>query len=116
MRIPTIPYSLAAKIHSEGYCCINGYLRLCQARNESVPAMARFIEISPDTLWYHYRQLEQGKNKCMNWSTCLTPIITELEAIKKAPKKEPLWGDALSTSDAPSSRDNTKPQDPTKAR
>ena len=71
---------LIAKIHSEGYCCLNGYLGLCRARGETPQAMAEFIGVSPDAIWHHYRRLKQGKIPCQQHSDCLTPIV---EAIQK---------------------------------
>lgn len=75
---------LVARIHSEGYCCLNGYLGLCQARGEKPADMAEFIGVSPDTIWHHYRRLKQGKVTCQTRSDCLTPII-EVVQKEKAP-------------------------------
>ena len=74
---------LVARIHAEGYCCLNGYLRLCRARDEPVPAMAENIGVSPDALWYHYRKLAEGKRPCQKQSECMSTIIQEIEAEKK---------------------------------
>lgn len=70
--------NIYATIHSEGYCCLAGYLRLCRARGETVPAMAANFGISPHNLWHHYRRLEKEKLKCQNFSDCLQPIIDEI--------------------------------------
>lgn len=72
---------LIAKISSEGYCCLNAYLRLCKARGESVKDMAANIGMSPDALWYHYRKME-GENPpvCQRFSDCMDEVITGIEA------------------------------------
>lgn len=75
---------LVARIHSEGYCCLNGYLRLCKARGEKPAEMADNIGMSADTLWYRYRKLDEGKIKCQKRGDCMTPIIDEI-AKEKAP-------------------------------
>lgn len=77
---------LLAKIYSEGYCCLNGYLRLCKARGEKVRGMAENIEISTDALFHHYRRLEKGKIPCQGFSDCLGPVIKEIENEKKPPE------------------------------
>ena len=46
---------LRGKILNEGYCCINGYLRLCKARGENATAMAKNLNISPAIVQYHFR-------------------------------------------------------------
>ena len=74
---------LIAKITSEGYCCIPGYLRLCKARGESAVDMAKNLEISPDTVWYHQRKGES----CKNYSDCMKDVIDEIE--KNPPVKAP---------------------------
>ena len=78
---------LAAKIASEGYCCMYGYLTLCKARGETVIAMAKNIDISPDALWYHYRKLEKKdpQPSCQSRAECLTHIVNEILDEKKGP-------------------------------
>ena len=70
---------LIAKVASEGYCCIHGYLRLCKARDETPKAMAENIGMSPDTIWYHYR----NPPACQKQMTCMAPIIQIIENEKK---------------------------------
>lgn len=76
---------LIAKITSQEYCCLHGYLRLCRARGETVKDMAANIGMSQDTLWYHYRKLDGTANPpiCMRVSDCMNPVITEIEDEKK---------------------------------
>lgn len=64
-----------AKVLSEGYCCIPGYLRLCKARGENVTEMAKNLNVSPDTIWYHQRKSE----KCQGFSDCMGKQIEEIE-------------------------------------
>ena len=79
---------LTAKIASEGYCCLNGYLRVCAARGESVVEMAANIEQSPHTLWYHYRKLREGKLPCLKHGDCMQPLLDEW-AKENPPKRVP---------------------------
>lgn len=76
---------LIAKVNSEGYCCLNAYLRLCRARDETVKEMAKNINISPDALWYHYRKLDSTTRGpvCQRFSECMNPVITIIEDEKK---------------------------------
>jgi len=74
---------LIAKIHSEEYCCLYGYLKLCKARGEKVVDMADNIGISPDALWYHYRRLEVGAVQCSRLSNCMKPLIEEIKGEPK---------------------------------
>lgn len=70
---------LFSKISSEGYCCFHGYLRLCKARGESAPSMAKWLGMHRYTLYYHYRALKQGKRPCQKISWCLLPVIEVIE-------------------------------------
>ena len=79
---------LLAKIYSEGYCCLNGYLRLCKARGETASGMAENIGISPHTLWYHQRKLTQGKLTCHKTPDCLDTVIVQIQAEKIPPKQD----------------------------
>lgn len=74
---------LIAKVMSEGYCCIPGYLRLCKARGEAVADMAKNLDVSPDTIWYHARK----NTPCQGYSDCMQEQITAVEAIPKASGK-----------------------------
>lgn len=71
--------NLQAKILSEDYCCLHGYLRLCKARGEKVPNMAEWIGMHRYTLYYHYRALAQGKRPCLKLQNCLLPVVATLE-------------------------------------
>ena len=77
---------LLAKIQSDGYCCLKGYLELCRARGQNSVDMGRFIGISEHTLWYHYRRLDAGKMTCKRFADCLQPVIKEIQDEKKAPE------------------------------
>lgn len=74
--------SLKSKIYSEGYCCLYGYLALCQARGETVENMAKNIGMSKDIIWYHLRKFKDeavpNPPKCMRIKDCLDPVIQEL--------------------------------------
>lgn len=74
---------LIAKIASEGYCCIPGYLRLCKARGEETKAMAANLNVSPDTLWYHLRKNAQ----CQGFADCMKGVIDEIEAARSTEPK-----------------------------
>lgn len=71
--------SVLAKIHSEGYCCLKGYLGLCRARGESAQGMAENLSISPDAIWHHYRRLKQGAHTCQGLKDCLQPVIDAIQ-------------------------------------
>lgn len=71
---------LMAKIYSEGYCCLSGYLRLCKARGETSIGMAENIGVSKFTIWHHERRLRDGKISCQKRGDCLCNIIQEIEA------------------------------------
>jgi hypothetical protein len=70
---------LAAKVSSEGYCCLHGYLRLCRARGENPRNMAEFMGLHRYTLYYHLRALKKGERPCQKYSSCMLPIIEEIE-------------------------------------
>ncbi len=70
---------LLAKIHSTGYCCLKGCLELRRANGESAYALAEDLDVSPDTIWHHYRRLKQGKLTCQQQKNCLAPVIAETE-------------------------------------
>lgn len=75
--------ALLPKIAAEGYCCVNGYLRLCQARGESRKSMCENLALSRDTLSHNYQMLAKGKRPCMKFSDCMEPIIREILDEKK---------------------------------
>lgn len=77
--------NLAAKVASEGYCCINGYLRLCKARNEKVPDMAKWIGLHRYTIYYHYRELAANRRPCMKQGDCMSPLISEITLSSQNP-------------------------------
>ena len=81
---------LLAKIHSEEYCCLKGYLGLCAARNETAKNMAKNINISVDTIWYHYRQDRKGKINCQRLVECLSDTIEIIKAEKILPEQDSL--------------------------
>lgn len=71
---------LSAKVASEGYCCLNGYLRLCKLRGETAEGMAKNIGMSPDTIWYHYRKLPTVNGAvCQKQMECMKPVIDIIE-------------------------------------
>lgn len=72
---------LSAKIVSEGYCCLNGYLRLCRLRGENANGMAKNIGMSPDTIWYHYRKLDRKNGPvCQKQTDCMGPVLEIIAA------------------------------------
>lgn len=73
---------ILAWVYSNDYCCLAGYLGLCQARGETVKGMAEASGMSEDTIWYHLRKQRAGCVPCEGKSDCLTPII---EDMKKGP-------------------------------
>lgn len=80
--------NIQAKIQSEGYCCIKGYLGLCKAREEKVPDMAENIGLSKHTIYYHIRKGAE----CQKQQTCMQQIIHEVEKLvadEKAAFKPP---------------------------
>ena len=74
---------LEAKVASEGYCCVNGYLRLCKARGESTPAMADWLGLHRFRVYHYLREMKKGNCKCMNRSDCLNSIIEEINQEKE---------------------------------
>lgn len=70
---------LFPKIAAEGYCCVGGYLRLCEARGESRKAMCENLGLNHKTLAHHYQKLAKGGHQCQKYSECLEPIIAELK-------------------------------------
>ena len=75
--------SLIARVYSEGYCCMHGYLTLCQARGETPKSMAANLNFSEKTLRYHFLRMKKGERPCQNKSDCLSPLIEEFK-IEKA--------------------------------
>lgn len=90
---------LIARVGSEGYCCLNAYLRLCRARGESVKDMAINIQMSPDTIWYHYRKLAAGTGdhpKCQKILGCMDEVVSSIEAdavLKRLSEVKPVASD-----------------------
>lgn len=66
-------------VYSEGYCCLNGYLRLCKARGETVKGMAENIGFTKLAIWYHYRELNAGRRPCAGHCDCMDGLIKEIE-------------------------------------
>lgn len=85
-------FRLMPKVASEGYCCINGYLRLCRARGETKKSMAEFLGISFWTIKYNYRCLKRGEHKCQNYSDCLSPVIEDIERSRGGSLDDPQSG------------------------
>ena len=73
--------SVKIKVFGEGYCCLHGYLRLCQARGETRKGMAKNIKMSHWAISYNLRALAQGKRPCQVHSDCMIPIIQEVEKL-----------------------------------
>ena len=80
MKKIAIELSLQEKVYSEGYCCMYGYLTLCEARGETPVGMGKNIDAKPHTIRHHYRCLRKGERTCDKKPDCMSPII---EAIKK---------------------------------
>lgn len=71
--------NLYAKILSEGYCCLHGYLRLCAARGEKRRDMAKFIGVHKRTIYLHYEAMKKGNRPCTKQGDCMLPIISQIE-------------------------------------
>ncbi len=69
---------LLARIYSEGYCCLHGYLELCRRRGETPVSMGENIGLPAHTIRHHYRQSKKGKRVCENKPDCLCAVINEL--------------------------------------
>ena len=74
---------LTARVISEGYCCIRGYLGLCKARGEKPKDMAKNLGTSPDTIWRHYR----WDRPCEQRKDCMQVIIKTVEELIADEKK-----------------------------
>jgi len=81
--------AILPKIAAEGYCCVRGYLRLCEARGEKRKDMCNHLALVPDTLAYNYQMLAKGKRICMHYSDCMEPIIEEILKDKKGDRSPP---------------------------
>ena len=73
---------LLPKILNEGYCCLYGYVKLCQARNQTVKDMAEFLNVSPHLIWRQIRLIKQGTQKCQGISQCDKALIEEISLMK----------------------------------
>lgn len=73
-----------ARIASDDYCCLYGYLRLCLARGQDAASMAEYTGVHINTVRYHLRRMKDEKIKCQKRGiNCLIPDILEIE--KKGP-------------------------------
>ena len=70
-------------VYSEGYCCLHGYLELCKARGEKVKDMAPNIGFTKLALWYHYRELKNGRRPCAGHCDCMKSLIEEIKQEKQ---------------------------------
>jgi len=71
-------HNIHAKIASEGYCCMYGFLSLCKARGQTPSTMMPFLGLSRLTFYYHDKKLKNGVYTCSGKSDCLKPIIEEI--------------------------------------
>jgi hypothetical protein len=76
---PSRAHGLLARIYSEGYCCVYGYLNLCRARGETPATMGEYIGLPAHTIRHHYRCEKEGKRSCENKPDCLAPVIAEIK-------------------------------------
>jgi hypothetical protein len=76
---PPANLSLLDKVYSEGYCCMYGYLTLCEARGETPKQMGENLSVLPHTIRHHYRCLRKGERSCENKPDCLGPVIAEIK-------------------------------------
>ena len=76
---------LFSKILSEGYCCLHGYLRLCEARGENKREMAKFIGVHKRTIYLHFQAMREGDRPCAKQSDCMLSLIQEIEASSALP-------------------------------
>lgn len=71
-------HNIHAKIASEGYCCIWGYLKLCEVRGQKPADMMPFLGLSRLTFYHHKRKLDNGVYSCERKPDCLADTIEEL--------------------------------------
>jgi hypothetical protein len=74
--------ALLPKILSEEYCCIYGYISLCQARGQTVKSMALYLGVSKDSIWRKQREIKTGTRACQKTEDCLKPVIQTLQKEK----------------------------------
>jgi len=84
----SLGHSLRARILSEGYCCVYGYLELCRARNETPTGMGENIGLPAHTIRHNYRCLKKGNRACANKPDCLKPTIEEILLNPPAPREK----------------------------
>lgn len=69
---------LLPKILSEEYCCIYGYISLCQARGQTAKSMALYLGVSKDSIWRKQREMRAGTRICQKTKDCLTETIKQI--------------------------------------
>lgn len=70
--------ALLPKILSEEYCCIYGYISLCQARGQTAKSMALYLGVSKDSIWRKQREMRAGTRICQKTADCLQGLIESL--------------------------------------
>lgn len=78
--------TLRAKVLSEGYCCMYGYIRLCHARKELSEGMAKNLNAPARTIRYNEQLYRQGRHVCQCQKDCMKPQIEAVEALQKKGK------------------------------
>jgi len=71
-------HNIHAKIASEGYCCVWGFLNLCKARGQTPSTMMPFLGLSRLTFYHHNRKLKNGLYSCEGKPDCLKDAIAEI--------------------------------------
>lgn len=71
-------HNIHAKIASEGYCCIWGYLKLCEVRGQKPSDMMPFLGLSRLTFYHHKRKLDNGVYSCERKPDCLREAIEQI--------------------------------------
>lgn len=70
-------HNIHAKLASEGYCCVYGYLKLGQSQGLTPVEMMAPLGFSRLTFYHHARKLANGQYTCRNRSDCLKACFEE---------------------------------------
>lgn len=98
-------HNIHAKIASEGYCCVWGFLNLCKARGQTPSTMMPFLGLSRLTFYHHNRKLQNGLYTCEGKPDCLKETIEQIRAEVSPSSEEVRPSDSgLGTSSDPSNR------------
>jgi hypothetical protein len=70
--------ALLPKILSEEYCCIYGYISLCQARGQTAKSMASYLGVSKDSIWRKQREMKNGTRRCQKTNECMKELVQQI--------------------------------------